>query len=431
MLPRELVAGEMGMVPRPAEQRFDGRERRGKMPELVSLFSGLGGLDLGLEGAGWECVFATDIDPRAIESLRANQGFRTQNGARFLEAAQIECGDIRDLSGDDILARAGRRRGEITLLAGGPPCQSWSSAGHQLGFGDPRGQLIGDYLRVASELDTRFLLFENVRGLVTARGPDGIPGSALSWLREELFARGWQTQVELLNAADYGVPQRRVRVVLVGFRTGDAPNFPAPTHARALDLAMLPPWRTLGSCLAELELPTDDEIIRPTGKLADELAIIPAGSGVKSPGKREATRPGGHWGYRQGAFIADLDIAARTVTANSQQDWIRDPKFGLRKLSPRECAAIQTFPPGWAIAGKRSDQYRLVGNAVPPLLANIVGSALLGSCETADTQTQPWAGLAPLPDQLQSAIAYTQREEHRNGHSRKTAPVKRRIRLTA
>ncbi len=395
------------------------------MPELVSLFSGLGGLDLGLEAAGWECVFATDIDPRAIESLQANQGYRLPSGARFLQNAKIERADIRDLAGAEVLARAGRRRGEIALLAGGPPCQSWSSAGRQLGFDDPRGQLISEYLRIATELDCRYLLFENVRGLVTARGPDGVPGSALSWLREQLFSRGWQTHVELLNAADYGVAQRRVRVVLVGFRGGDAPPIPTPSHAKSVKLQDLLPWRTLGDCLVELEPPTVEEIIRPTGKLAGELAAIVPGSGVKSPGKREATRPGGHWGYKQGAFIADLALPARTVTANSQQDWIKDPVFGLRKLSPRECAAIQTFPPGWAIAGKRTDQYRLVGNAVPPRLAQAVGAALLhGRQET--LQPKRWASLAPLPDRLQSAIDYTQREEPRNGRSRREAPAKRR-----
>jgi len=396
------------------------------MPELVSLFSGLGGLDLGLEGAGWECVFATDLDPCAIESLKANQGFRLQNAARFLDNAQIERADIRDLLGADVLSKSGRRRGDITLLAGGPPCQSWSSAGHQLGFEDPRGQLIGEYLRVASELDCRYLLFENVRGLVTARGPDGVPGSALEWLREQLFARGWQTRVELLNAADYGVPQRRVRVVLVGFRAGDAPDLPAPTHSKTPDADRLHPWRTLTHCLSELPPPTDEEIIRPTGKLAVELSAIPPGSGVKSPGKREATRPGGHWGYKQGAFIADPTIPARTVTANAQQDWVKDPTLGLRKLSPRECAAIQTFPQGWAIAGKRFDQYRLVGNAVPPQLAHAVGAALLESCKAAGTPTR-WATLAPLPQRLQSAIDYTQREERRNGQSRREAPAKRKV----
>ena len=403
-------------------------EARDSMPELVSLFTGLGGLDLGLEAAGWECVFATDIDPRAIESLRANQGFRLQNGAGFLQRAKIEQADIRDLSGATLLSKAARRRGDITLLAGGPPCQSWSSAGHQLGFGDPRGQLIGEYLRVASELDCRYLLLENVRGLVTARGPDGVPGSALAWLREQLFIRGWQTRVDLLNAADYGVPQRRVRVVLVGFRAGDTPRMPDPTHAKVVGLDGLRPWRTLGGCLSELDPPTADEVMRPTGKLAIELAAIRPGSGVKSPGKREATRPGGHWGYKQGAFVADLALPARTVTANAQQDWTKDFALGLRKLSPRECAAVQTFPEGWAIAGNRSDQYRLVGNAVPPQLAHVVGAALLESC-TGAAKPQRWAALAPLPDRLQSAIAYTQREERRNGDSRREAPVKRRAML--
>ena len=398
------------------------------MPDFVSLFSGLGGLDLGLEAAGWDCVFATDLDARAAESLEANRGFRLQNGGRFLQDTVIERGDIRDLEGAEVLARTGRRRGAITLLAGGPPCQSWSSAGHQLGFDDPRGRLIKEYLRVASELDCRYLLFENVRGLVTARGADGVPGSALTWLREELFARGWQTQVELLNAADYGVPQRRVRVVLIGYREGDSPRAPVSSHAKQGGSQLS--WRTLEDCLGSLAPLSDGEIFRPTGKLAVELEALPPGSGVKSPGKREATRPGGHWGYKQGAFIADPRLPARTVTANAQQDWIRDPIHGVRRLSPRECAAIQTFPPGWIIAGSRTDQYRLIGNAVPPQLAHAVGSALIESCDAAHG-AKPWTALTPLPDRLQSAIAYTQREERRNGMSRREAPMKRRVRLSA
>lgn len=396
------------------------------MAEVISLFSGLGGLDLGLEAAGWECLYATDIDARAVECLQANRNYLLGNGSRFLQGAKIERADIRDLTGMDILGKVGRKRGSIDLLAGGPPCQSWSSAGHQLGFNDPRGRLIGEYLRVASELDCRYLLFENVRGLVTARGSDGTPGSALAWLREQLFACGWQTRVELLNAADFGVPQRRVRVVLVGFRVGDAPEMPTATHSKSPVPEGLLPWRTLGDCLLELVPPTNGEILRPTGKLAAELEAIPPGSGVKSPGKRETTRPGGHWGYRQGAFVADLKLPARTVTANAQQDWVRDPATGLRKLSPRECAAIQTFPEGWALSGGRSDQYRLVGNAVPPTLAHAVGMALLESCNQVAAPKR-WATLAPLPGRLLSAIDYTRREEHRNGLSRRQAPAKRRV----
>ena len=401
------------------------------MPSVVSLFSGLGGLDLGLESAGWECVFATDLDPRAVESLRANRGYSLAGGARFLETAQIEQADARALAGRDILSRVGRRRGEITLLAGGPPCQSWSSAGHQLGFRDPRGQLIDEYLRLAREMDCRFLLFENVRGLVTARGADGVPGSALAWLREQLFAGGWQSRVELLNAADVGAPQRRVRVVLIGYRAGDAPQPPSPTHAKAATEAGLRPWRTLARSLAKLAPPVHEEVVRPSGNLAVELATLPPGSGVKSAGKREATRPGGHWGYKQGAFVADPDLPARTVTANGQQDWVRDPNLGLRKLTPRECAALQTFPANWIVPGSRSDQYRLIGNAVPPLLAKHIGAALLASIAPSTPQTSRWIGPAPLPEKLQSAIDYTQREERRNGDSRRDAPSKRRTRLVA
>lgn len=395
------------------------------MQKVVSLFSGLGGLDLGLESAGWDCVYAADIDPRAVESLHANQGSPISNGRRFMTDAHIEVGDVQTIRGDDILAKAGQRRGSITLLAGGPPCQSWSSAGHQLGFDDPRGQLIKDYLRIASELDCRYLLFENVRGLVTARGPDGVPGSALAWLREQLFALGWQTHVELFNAADYGVAQRRVRVVLVGYRTGDQPRLPEATHAKSVEPGKLP-WVTLGQCINALPPLTDDEVIRPSGKLAVDLANIKPGSGVKSPGKAEATRPGGHWGYKQGAFVADPALPARTVTANAQQDWIRDARLGLRRLTPRECAALQSFPRDWVIAGRRVDQYRLIGNAVPPRLAEAVGTTLLASCEGLSDAAK-WTAPAPLPERLQSAIEYTRREERRNGPSRRAAPVKRRV----
>ena len=401
------------------------------MREVVSLFSGLGGLDLGLESAGWNCVFATDLDARAVESLCSNRGYSLANGGHFLKNAQIERADARKLSGREVLAKVGRRRGDITLLAGGPPCQSWSSAGHQLGFEDPRGQLIDEYLRLAVEMDCRFLLFENVRGLVTARGADGVPGSALMWLREQLFARGWQTVVELLNAADYGAPQRRVRVVLIGYREGDTPRLPSPTHGKTSMDDCVRPWRTLAHALTKLPPLAPDEIIRPSGNLAFELAAIQPGSGVKSAGKREATRPGGHWGYKQGAFVANPELPARTVTANGQQDWIRDPKLGLRKLTPRECAALQTFPSNWVVPGSRSDQYRLVGNAVPPKLARAVGASLLAGIEPAENQPQQWNAPAPLPERLQSAIDYTQREERRNGESRREAPVKRRTRLVA
>jgi DNA (cytosine-5)-methyltransferase 1 len=396
----------------------------------ISLFSGAGGLDLGLEKAGWNCRYASDIDPAAVETLDFNKK-RTIERSRFLRDAFIEKADIRKSSGIEILSKTGIRRGDIALLAGGPPCQSWSSAGHQNGFQDPRGQLFSDFIRLAGELDARWLLFENVRGLLTARGSDGNPGSALQSIRRRLLSAGYQTTVSLLNAADYGIPQRRVRLFVLGYRYGDAPLFPFPSHAREAGASKLKEWMSMRKSLASISSVSIGETIRPSGRMALELAELAPGTGIKSRGKVESTRPGGHWGYKQGAFVADLDLPARTVTASAQQDWIQDTKLGLRRLCPRECANLQSFPTDWVFAGNAATQYRLIGNAVPPNLAAAVGQSLLCHNFEKNRAAENFVlhDLLPLPSNLAAAIHYTAKEEARNGASRKAAPYKRISRL--
>lgn len=397
--------------------------------DFISLFAGAGGLDLGFEDAGWNCLYGSDIDPAAVQTLRINQ---RAGGTGRLGQALFEQADIADVSGSTLLARIGRRRGDVAAIVGGPPCQSWSSAGHQRGFEDPRGRLFQDYVRIASEVDARWLVFENVRGLLTARGPDGVPGSALEHIRETLLQAGFQTEVELLNAADYGAPQRRVRLFMIGYRKGDRPPFPDATHARQPHLfdGNVRPWVPLATALAELAPPEAQEVFLPNAALRAQLEQLIPGSGVKSPGKAESTRPGGHWGYKQGAFLADVALPARTVTASAQQDWIRDPTHGLRRLTPRECAAIQTFPRDWEFCGRRADQYRLIGNAVPPRLAQALAASLRGHVEQAATAADPAEShqLNPLRPHLVSAIRYTIRDEARNGESRRAAAPRRHIR---
>lgn len=399
-------------------------------PTFISLFSGAGGLDLGLEQAGWKCVYASDLDAAAVSTLKANRGMRIGRGKRAFADTFIEQSDIRNVTAEQILSRAGIGRGDVSLLAGGPPCQSWSSAGHQHGFDDPRGRLFDDFIRIANSLDVRWLVLENVRGLLTARGPDGQPGSALAYIRKRLLKAGFQTTVSLFNAADYGVPQRRVRLIMVGFRSGDPPPFPTPTHAKpGSELAALgkPLWITLAETLSALPVLLPDEIVRPNAQLASELAKVKPGSGVKSPGKPEKTRPGGHWGYKQGAFVADLTQSARTVTANAQQDWVLDKKRGLRRLCPRECAAIQGFPENWKFDGSRVTQYRLIGNAVPPPLARALGVSLKKHvlAKQATSVCIDVKKLLPLPDRLRSAIDYTVRDERINGASRRASANRR------
>lgn len=400
--------------------------------EFISMFSGGGGLDLGFEMAGWECLYASDIDSECVATLTQNKGKRIGKVAA-LAGAVIEQADVRTLRGCDILQKIGRKKGEVPLMVGGPPCQSWSSAGHQLGFEDPRGQLFRDYVRLASEVGVRWIVFENVRGLLTARGADGRPGSALQHIREELLAAGFQTEVELLNAADHGIPQRRVRLCLIGYRVGDRPAFPQATHGKTPEL-LLRPWVSMSQCLSKLKRPDGDEIIRPNERLHSQLAALQPGSGVKSPGKSETTRPGGHWGYKQGAFVADPSLPARTVTAGAQQDWIQDTELGLRRLHPRECAALQTFPAQWKFAGTRGDQYRQIGNAVPPQLAYAIALALtpnvvLDECQRATARKT--TTLSPLGEHLLSAIRYTINDERKNGESRREAPVRKRVRVLA
>ena len=387
---------------------------------FVSLFSGAGGLDIGLEASGFSCLYASDIDPAAYKTLLANK----HRDPHHLKDAIIEHADVSRTTGIHILNAIGAARGQIPLLVGGPPCQSWSSAGHQKGWLDPRGRLFDDFVRLAGELDVRWLLFENVRGLLTARGPDGVPGSALALIRTKLLGAGFQTQVALLNSADYGVPQRRVRLVVVGYRVGDQIQFPETSHSKTNPAK---PWISMSQAMASVGDLDADEVIRPNGKLLTELVALRPGSGVKSPGKTESTRPGGHWGYKQGAFIADTSIPARTVTANSQQDWVVDEALGIRRLCPRECAALQTFPSDWIFAGKRTDQYRLIGNAVPPLLARKLGEALREHIlEAWEHRRASTASLQPLAPKLQAAIQYTAKEEWRNGPSRRLAPDRRR-----
>ena len=394
--------------------------------KFVSLFSGAGGLDLGLEMAGWQTAYASDADPAAVETLKANAGTDIGGGRKAFEHACLELADVRTLRATDILAKSGAARGDIQFLAGGPPCQSWSSAGHQLGFDDPRGRLFDDFVRLAAGLDVRWLMAENVRGLLTARGPDGQPGSALEHIRKILLKSGFQTNIALLNAADFGVPQRRVRLFIIGYRVGDAPPFPALTHMKQPVGKAILDWVPLSGALARTGSLDKGEIIRPSGKLAQELEGIAPGSGVKSPGKAERTRPGGHWGYKQGAFVADPARPARTVTASAQQDWIRDPVEGLRRLCSRECAAIQSFPPEWKFAGNLAAKYRLIGNAVSPLLAKAIGGKLLDFTEQSQKATAARLDMiVPLPEKLAGHIRYTAREEASNGKSRREAPRRR------
>lgn len=388
-------------------------------PTLVSLFSGAGGLDIGLERAGWQTVVATDKDPDAVATLRANQetaipieGHTTRT---YLQDARILERDVHGLSAADLRPAGVKRDWRPSLLAGGPPCQPWSSAGLQRGFFDPRGLLISQMVRLTDELRPRYVLMENVRGLLTAVGPGGHHGEAIELLQKEWENLGYAVRWGLLNAADYGAPQRRVRLVMIASADHRLVALPMPTHSKDGGSFLLP-WVTLQAFLDELPAPAPDEIVRPAGKRSAELLQLTPGSGLRAGGTIEHQRPGGHWGYRQDCFVADPSLPSRTIRAAATPDWLHLPD-GMRRLTYRECAGLQGFPPDWRFPAKKDVCFRLIGNAVQTNMAEALGLALLNGLKPGKLAEPPAS--AEWPPYFTRRIRGARADHRANEASRK------------
>lgn len=374
----------------------------------VSLFTGAGGLDIGLERSGLETVSICEIEKVFCNTLEKNRGWVHSDKHSYLKAAKIINADIRELRPRDLHAD-----GKINLVVGGPPCQAFSSAGKQLSVLDPRGALVTEFCRIVDSLKPRMFLFENVRGLVTARDKSGEPGGVIVELISILEGLGYSCRAGLLNSADYGSYQRRVRCFILGSRNGVAPHFPEPKFEKEGGL-FGGRWRSLGNFLERYSDSNKANFSYPTGVLARQLKDIPDGSGLKSPGKTENTRPGGHWGYRQGTFIADKNLPARTVTGSASQDWVRH-KGVLRRLTFNEIKRLQGFPDDWIVEGTKAQQYKQIGNAVPSIFGEMLGHIILR--HLADfPKTKPVR--LGVPDSFKGHIEYTKRDHARNKESR-------------
>jgi DNA (cytosine-5)-methyltransferase 1 len=374
----------------------------------VSLFSGAGGLDIGLEMAGFEPFSMCEVEKVFCKTLAENQGWQHNDGRIYFKNAKIINADIRELTHADFATGT-----ELDLLVGGPPCQAFSSSGKQLSVLDPRGALVSQFVRVVDALKPRMFLFENVRGLVTARDRFGEPGGVITELIHILEETGYSCRAGLLNSADYGAYQRRVRCFIIGSRNGTAPNFPEPQFQKGTGLFHAR-WRSLKDFL---DVFADEDVANhtyPSPTLNEQLIGIRDGSGVKSPGRAEATRPSGHWGYRQGTFIADLSLPARTVTGSGSQDWVRW-NGKLRRLTINEVKLLQCFPSDWVVCGTRAQQYKQVGNAVPSVFGVAIGGVIAEHLSCFPS-TRPVR--IELPKEFQGYIEYTKRDHLRNRDSR-------------
>ena len=372
------------------------KDRQG--PWAIDLFSGAGGLSLGLEEAGFSVVAAADADPVAMETHAANiQGLTwvgdLSNPYDFL--AQLEAWGID----------------RVDLLAGGPPCQPFSRAGtskigHLVKMGircphDERADLWKSFFEVIDGLDPKVVLFENVPDFATAQG-----GALLVALADELRARDYDPHVRILKAWRYGVPQHRSRLFLVGVSSGL--HFEWPDE----DVERPTLWDAIGD-LPLVEANTRDEVQRYAGlpesglgkrlrrDLPDEEAELVRDHITRAVRQDDAQI---YREMKQGASYLDVpehlrryrfdifndkyyrlssDGLSRTITAHIAKDgyWYIHPRQD-RTLSIREAARIQTFPDRFRFAGYPSSRYRQIGNAVPPMLASAIGSSVLDALKS-------------------------------------------------
>ncbi|MCR5259600.1 MAG: DNA cytosine methyltransferase [Desulfovibrio sp.] len=347
------------------------------MHDAISLFSGACGLDLGLERAGIRIAIGQDFAPQCCDTMEAN-------GRRCIR------GDVQSLSASALLERTGITRGEPFLVCGGPPCQPFSTAGKRLGVNDPRGSLFADFVRIVNGVRPRFFVFENVKGLVSsAVDAGGRPGGVLDVILEEFRRIGYKTVHGLLDAVEYGVPQFRERLIIIGSRDGEDVFLPVPSHFQRHQLAGMR-WQTLRQAIGDLE---DDP--GPCASFSPErlkyLRLVPEGGNWKSLPKRVLKDAMGG-AYESGGgkvgFYRRLDYSQPSptvVTSPVQKATMMCHPTQDRPLSVREYARLQQFPDSWKLTGTTADQYRQIGNAVPVGLGEAVGRAILAAADGVST----------------------------------------------
>lgn len=345
-------------------------------PKVISLFSGAGGLDFGLEAAGFTFGAGVEMDADCVSTL-----LESRPGWPVV----AEC--IFDVPTQELLDRAGSKKGDIDLVSGGPPCQPFSKAGYWARgdagrLRDPRSDTLGAYLRVVREALPTVLLLENVEGLKYAGKDEG-----LQLLLSELEAinkaerTSYVPHVAVLNAADFGVPQLRERVFVVAHREGRPFGFPSPTHfpeetERSLLDGDVQPFRTAWDALADVTNPQDEDL-SVRGKWADLLPSIPEGSNYLHHTNRGEGMPLFGWRRRYWTFLLKLAKNRPSWTIQAQPGPAVGPfHWSSRRLSVRELSRLQTFPDDVNIVGGRGSAQKQLGNAVPSLLAEVVGRAI-------------------------------------------------------
>ena len=411
-LPAEKIGNvwliDSGVLEAFAKRYNPNRGARTRFLSHISLFTGAGGLDLGVERSGFTTLVAVERNRHAQNTLCSNrQHFRYPRFTLF--------GDAYAVSGADLLAAASVRRGELDLLSGGAPCQSFSTAGRRRSGSDPNGGLIERFLELVGEVQPRFFLLENVRGIFSAalrhrpldeRGseyppldPDEELGSFLDLFVKPFISDrlGYDLSTGLLNSADYGVPQVRQRAIFIGSRDHelrkDGEALPVNqlvrrTHTKER-YGSLQTWRSLGNALDGLQTDESEGTMYSPAR-AEILDKIPPGENwrflrdefgeeyLKSVMGGAYESAGGKVGFwRRLSFSNPCPTLPASPTQKATS--LCHPAE-TRPLNVSEYARVQQFPDGYTFAGPISAKYAQMGNAVPVGLAQAVGNAIAAAC---------------------------------------------------
>ncbi len=316
--------------------------KKGEGLRVVSLFSGAGGLDIGFENAGFKTIWANDIDKDSCETHR------------MWSQAQVICQDIKDIDPDDVP--------DCDIVIGGFPCQGFSLAGPRK-IDDKRNALYKFFVSILEHKQPKVFVAENVKGILTLGN-----GKIIEAILQDFSDRGYNVIPTLVNAADYGVPQDRFRVIMVGWRKDlhvTDWSFPKPIATKT----------TLKEALSGLPPPKPEEI-----------CTAPYSSRYMSRNRRRAWHEQSFTIPAMAKQVA-LWPGSPAMYKNGSDNW----SFGdgrSRRLSWREAAAIQTFPKEMAFAGNLTSIYKQIGNAVPVKLAEAVAKSIKPILDRYGNQTE-------------------------------------------
>lgn len=333
-----------------------------KPPRVISLFSGAGGLDIGFHDAGFKILKAVELEKCYSDIMKLNTG----KDSYFGEDVEVLNMDVDDFSTENL--------DDIDWIIGGPPCQTFSAAGRRAngvkGLHDPRGILFERYVEIVKELKPRGFLYENVYGLVGAEG-----GEPWRLIRKGFEEVGYKLYHRILDAADYGAPQHRERVIIVGVRDGEF-KFPRPTHGP--DSVGKKPY--FSAEMALRGLPNQDwDGSEFGGKWGHLLPDIPGGLNYSFyTAKLGHPNPVFAWRSKFSDFLYKADPKRPVRTIKAQGGKYTGPlHWANRHFHHEELKLLQSFPKSFKLGESDTTNRAVVGNSVPPALARALAEAVI------------------------------------------------------